>query len=376
VRPSLKRPGWLVLAGERHINPRHLFWILQVSGWGLLAVGAFAHEIIVTQQYWYALANAFALIASGVPVSVPWHTALGYAKQKRITPAHFIFVICCGSIAAGLLWSAFNCIVLALLRPGSVSWAFQLPETLDLVGVRAALIFIWGVLYLAIKQWIELELAGERMVRAELATQTARLSALQSQLQPHFIFNSLNAISTLVGDGLASEARSALSLLGDFLRRTMQMRDTPEITVAAELEFVRQYLDLVELRFGDRLRSRIDVHPSALSSSIPCLLLQPLVENAVRHGLAPRNMVGTIDIRIAATESALFLTVEDDGVGLKRKPADVTGIGLSNVATRLSDLYGAAAKITVGSSGSGGVCVAIRLPRRRAQTTDHIAVPV
>ena len=370
---SLKRPGWLVLASEAYITPGRLFWILQSIGWGALAAAAFVREITVS-GVWDSFVNTCVLVASGIPVTLLWHTTLRYGRKKHQRPMFLIVAGCCGAIAGGFLWWAFNVFLLdavGTLFPISRSWTLEMSGTLDAIGIRAGLIFIWGILYLAIKDWIELQLAGERMARAELATQTIRLRSLQSQLQPHFIFNSLNAISTLVGDGRTTEARSAISLLGDFLRRTIQMRDTPEITVADELEFVRLYLDLVELRFGDRLRSRIDVDPSALSLSIPCLLLQPLVENAVRHGLLPRNAVGTIDINISATDSTLFLTVEDDGIGLQKKTASPAGIGLSNTATRLSDLYGMSAKFTVGPSASGGVRVAIQVPRRQRATMEQ-----
>jgi two-component system, LytTR family, sensor kinase len=373
VHLSLKRPGWLVLASQEYIAPGRLFWILQSIGWGALAAAAFVREVTVT-GVWNSFVNTCVLVASGIPVTLLWHTTLRYGRKKHKRPMFLIVAGCCGAIAGGFLWWAINVFLLdavGTVLPISRSWTLEMSGTLDAIGIRAGLIFVWGILYLAIKDWIELQLAGERMARAELATQTIRLRSLQSQLQPHFIFNSLNAISTLVGDGRTTEARSAISLLGDFLRRTMQTRDTPEITVADELEFVRLYLDLVELRFGDRLRSRIDVDPSALSLSIPCLLLQPLVENAVRHGLLPRNSVGTIDINISATDSTLFLTVEDDGIGLQKKTASPAGIGLSNTATRLSDLYGMSAKFTVGPSASGGVRVAIQLPRRQRPAVEQ-----
>ncbi|HEX4239956.1 MAG TPA: histidine kinase [Steroidobacteraceae bacterium] len=365
MRPSLKRPGWWVSASRNYVAPGRVFWLLQCAGWGSLAAIYLGRSIAV-EDLRSSLIEASGVALSGLMVTLIWREALRAIRTHFARPVSFCIALGAGVVGGGFLWNALNCWALVPFSR-TVDVSLDAQSLLGETWIRATVLLAWSLLYISIKAWADLELTRERAVRAELAAQTARLRALQSQLQPHFIFNSLNAISTLVGDGRSTEARSAISLLGDFLRRTITMRDTPEISVAEELEFVRLYLELVELRFGDRLQSRIDADPETLSLLMPCLLLQPLVENAVRHGLLPRDSVGTIEIRVAATPSGVMVSVEDDGIGLQRKPGFSGGIGLSNTATRLGDLYGSDAALTVEPRTGGGVRVEILLPRRMTQ---------
>src|SRR5262249_18784247 len=143
----------------------------------------------------------------------------------------------------------------------------------------------WCLLYSAITNWMQLEDQRERAIRAEGMAQAARLQALQSQLEPHFLFNTLNAISTLVVDGRTADAARMITRLSDFLRLTLETTDTPEISLAEELEFARRYLDIEQVRFGSRLRVIIDAQPDAMGGMVPALVLQPLIENAVKHGV-------------------------------------------------------------------------------------------
>jgi two-component system, LytTR family, sensor kinase len=369
VRPSLKRPGWLVLSSHLQMAPDRAFWMLQCSGWSIFAIVTFwvfsLHAVLAQ-----AAVQTLAAVLSGVLTSTLCRATLRAGRPKVHNALLFSVGVLLLAVAGGMVWGALNAALLYVFSPSmllSLQRSSSFPEGLAGYAVCVASLGVWQLLYLAIKSWIALELARDRITRAETAAQTARLRALQSQLQPHFIFNSLNAISTLVGAGHSSEARAALALLGDFLRRTLIMRNTPEITVAEELEFVRLYFEIIELRFGDRLRSRIYVDPRVLSSLIPSLLLQPLVENAVRHGLLPRDCIGTVDLRIESVDSSVLVTVEDDGVGLKRKAGFSVGLGLSNTATRLSDLYGSEATLSVQQREPTGVCVQVRLPRRTSQ---------
>jgi two-component system LytT family sensor kinase len=368
VRPSLKRPGWLVLSSHLQMAPERVFWVLQCVGWSIYSASAL-WLLSLHMSLAQAAVQTLAMVLSGVLTSALCRAALRAGRPQVRNALLLSLGVLFLAVAGAMLWGVLNAALLYVWSPSAlpsleVSAAF--PEGLAGYAVRVASLGVWQLLYLAIKSWIALELAHDRVARAESAAQTARLRALQSQLQPHFIFNSLNAISTLVGAGHNSEARAALALLGDFLRRTLVMRNTPEITVAEELEFVRLYFEIIELRFGDRLRSRIYVDPRVLSSLIPSLLLQPLVENAVRHGLLPRDCIGTVDLRIESVNSGVLVTVEDDGVGLRRKAGFSAGLGLSNTATRLSDLYGSQATLSVQQREPSGVCVQVRLPRRTA----------
>lgn len=266
------------------------------------------------------------------------------------------------------MWWAAERLILVLcgVQAATLNPAVLTSGGRDSVWFRAAVLGSWQLLYFGILFSVELELAGARVQRAELEVHNARLRALQGQLQPHFLFNNLNAISTLVGDGRASEARSALALMAEFMRRTMSTRDDFETTIAEELETLRLYLDLVDLRFADRVQSSIHAEPATLDRLIPSLLLQPIVENAVRHGLLPRKSGGSVSIAITSTDSATLISVVDDGVGLKNPHCRSGGMGLSNSATRLNDLYGSAATLSVAARPQGGVRVDIQIPRREA----------
>jgi two-component sensor histidine kinase len=366
VRTSLKRPGWLVSGSHRQVTAHTLFWGLQGCGWCALAVFLFALSDIGPRGETTAkLASEF---VTGACVSLLCCLGLRYLWVRGTRGIACAVAIVLAALAGALAWWAADGLVLTLLGTpqATLETALLTGGGIDSLWFRAAVLGSWQLLYFAILFSVELELARARVQRAELEVHNARLRALQGQLQPHFLFNNLNAISTLVGDGRAAEARSALALMAEFMRRTMSTRDDFEITVAEELETLRLYLELVELRFGDRVQSSIHAEPAALGRLVPSLLLQPIVENAVRHGLLPRKSGGSVEITISSTDSATLISVLDDGVGLKNPHCRSGGLGLSNSATRLSDLYGSSAILGVIARPAGGVRVDIQIPRREA----------
>jgi LytS/YehU family sensor histidine kinase len=202
---------------------------------------------------------------------------------------------------------------------------------------------------------------------AQLAAQLseARLSALRMQLNPHFLFNSLNAITVLVRDGKNGAASRMLELLSDVLRQVLRTDEAHETTVAEELEFLEQYLAIEQVRFSDRLRVRIELVPGVAGAAVPRFLLQPLVENAIRHGIARRADAGVIDISARRVGDELVLTVRDDGPGLPPEPTK-GGVGLSNTRARLAGLYGERATLEVANAEGAGVMVTVRLPYSEA----------
>jgi LytS/YehU family sensor histidine kinase len=198
--------------------------------------------------------------------------------------------------------------------------------------------------------------------------QAARLRALQAQLEPHFLFNTLNAISTLVVERQNADAAMMIARLSDFLRLTLDTADTPEIPVAEELEFVRRYLEIEQVRFGSRLRVTIDAPPEAMSGMVPALLLQPLVENAVKHGVLTSEHGGSVSVSVTRSNGALVLCVADDGPGMPKDRIAVHGIGLSNTATRLRELYGDDSRFSLSPSSPNGLSVTIEIPFRSAES--------
>lgn len=213
--------------------------------------------------------------------------------------------------------------------------------------------------------------ARERQVRAsrlEARLAEARLSALKMQLHPHFLFNTLHAISTLMHRDVEAADRM-LTRLSDLLRLTLENAGTQEVRVKEEIDFLEQYLEIERTRFGDRLTIDIDIDPDTLDARIPNLILQPLVENAIRHGVAPRAEPGWIGVRTERRDGELCVTIEDDGPGLpavaEPRPAGPgSGVGLANCRARLRQLYGDEARLDLGTASPGGLLVSLRIPFR------------
>lgn len=193
----------------------------------------------------------------------------------------------------------------------------------------------------------------------------ARLRALQAQFQPHFLFNTLNGIATLLRrDPLT--AGEMLQSLSELLRIALSSSDRQEIPLREELDFLGRYLAIQRMRFGDRLQISEAVEAAAMDCLMPALLLQPLVENAIRHGFEPSGQPGKLRIAAARDGEWLSLTVEDDGVGLTAgdQGREGSGVGLANVRERLATLYGGAHEFRIAERPEGGVVVGIRLPAK------------
>jgi sensor histidine kinase YesM len=200
---------------------------------------------------------------------------------------------------------------------------------------------------------------------AEMETQLkeAQLAALRMQLQPHFLFNSLNAIMALVRDQETAQAVRALSLLSDVLRAAVNAADAHETTLAQELDFVSRYLEIERVRFGDRLRVTLDIPDDLLQTRVPTFVLQPFVENSLKHGVLRERAGNEITIGARASNGTLTLVVRDDGRGLST-PTPSGGVGIANARARLERMYGEKARLSVTNAGDmPGVIVEIALPR-------------
>ncbi len=203
----------------------------------------------------------------------------------------------------------------------------------------------------------------ERELRAtQLEGQLAKahLQALKSQLQPHFLFNTMHSISALMHTDVAA-ADKMMTLLCDLLRMSLEKTGIQVTTLNCELEFVDGYLAIEKVRFGDRLRVVTDIPPDTLGARVPHLILQPLVENAVRHGVAKRSTQGEVCIAASHDDQHLYLRVKDDGPGLNEHPPK-KGLGLEATRERLQTLYGDNQSIEIRSTPKGGVEVSIRIP--------------
>ena len=216
------------------------------------------------------------------------------------------------------------------------------------------------------QQAMRLELDASEL-RAQIAG--ARLSALKMQLQPHFLFNTLNAIMVLVRQQRGQKAEETLGRFSDLLRAVLNDIDAQEVPLDRELEYVRLYLSIEEVRFPDRLRMEIEADPDVLPATVPHMGLQPLVENAVRHGIAKNAGAGLIAIRAVRADEQLQISVSDNGPGI---PAggivESKGIGLANTRKRLNQLYGDRAALVLRPREGGGTVATISIPFRMGES--------
>jgi two-component sensor histidine kinase len=201
--------------------------------------------------------------------------------------------------------------------------------------------------------------------QARLAAQLAeaRLGALRMQLNPHFLFNSLNAITVLVRDQKTREASRMLELLSGVLRQVLQNEKRQEVTLDDELRFTQQYLAIEQVRFSDRLQVLWEIEPGVREALVPEFILQPLVENAIRHGVAKRSEAGNIVITAREADADLMLSVEDNGPGYR--PTSDVGVGISNTRARLKTLFGEAGELEILRGADSGTVATLRFPLKR-----------
>jgi sensor histidine kinase YesM len=248
---------------------------------------------------------------------------------------------------------------------GILGWLSRRPYFLltdflfALVFYALALTFAQALNYY--RRYREEELRASRL-ESQLAQ--AELQALRMQLQPHFLFNTLHSISSLQLEDVDAAQRMT-ARLGDFLRLTLDGAHRAETTLRREIEFLRCYLDIERVRFGRRLTTEIEIEPEALESFVPTLILQPLVENAIRHGIAPRAAPGHIRVKAARESGSLKIEVRDNGGGLNGNSNGKAGVGLQNTRARLRQLYGGDFGFDLANAPEGGLVVTLCLPLTR-----------
>jgi two-component system, LytTR family, sensor kinase len=271
-------------------------------------------------------------------------------------------------IAAGLIYSA--------MRWGASfsPWVDEKPLLFNRVAISH--IYLWVLSYTVLvgvhEAWHNYQRFKQGELRAsqlEARLAQAQLEVLKGQLHPHFLFNTLHAISTLIHKDPDS-ADEMVAQLSDLLRMTLANIGVQEVPLQQELEFLRRYLDIQQMRFQDRLRVVVDVPADTLDVRVPNQVLQPLVENAIRHGVDARRGEGLIEIRARANGETLTLSVRDDGPGLRpeaEKGARVQGrgIGISNTRARLKELYGPVSMLELANHPAGGTLVSLSIPLRR-----------
>lgn len=346
-----------------------LFWALQLGGWALFG-GAMLVAGLTQWPVRYAVVNKTSLTLFGFAASLLLrvvYRALGRACLPAAAIAAAALPL---SFGAAAVWMALHhellrrAVAPPLRAPGLLPAPFpDFTNTIYFLFVLVA----WSALYFGAQAYLDLLDERDRRWRSEALAHQARLQALRLQLNPHFLFNTLNSISTLVSDARLVEANQMLGKLAAFLRRTLDAAEADEIPLSEEIEFARQYLEIEETRFGDRLQVAIDMDPAARSALVPAMILQPLVENAVRHGILPRLGGGSISITASRLADRLTVAVEDDGPGCDGSTENEGGVGLTNTRRRLAELYGGGAELRLERNARGTFAASIFLPFRAGE---------
>ena len=243
-----------------------------------------------------------------------------------------------------------------------------------LYGAQNGVIAYWlvAVAQTAYRNYIRYQERTQEALRLELGAEQlrtqithAQLNALKAQLQPHFLFNTLNAIMVLIRKNRVELAERTLERFGDMLRVVLADIDSQEVPLSKELEYAGLYLAIEQLRFSDRLRVSIDVQPELYEALVPHMCLQPILENAVRHGIEAKAGAGSLSITARRSDDQLYIVVSDDGLGFDAvRASQCKGIGISNTRARLRQLYGAAGNITIQPAEGGGAWVELEMPYR------------
>jgi two-component system, LytTR family, sensor kinase len=343
---------WLVLslisASQRYADS------LQTSS--PVGFSSFLFWSLAIWSYWALLAPLIFRLGEKIPLT--------RERLGRATLAHF---------ALGLLFGLSHIALFAVLgtlfgqsRPGvTITFLGEFGRALR-AFLYVELILYWAILGAAVAR-DSYRKYRERETRArELEAQLgrARLQALRMQIQPHFLFNALNTVSMLVRNGESERAVRMVAGIGELLRSSLADSAEQEVPLASELGFVRRYLSIEEFRFPDRLRVEVDVAEDLMSASVPNLILQPLIENAIRHGVAKSSSSGVVRIAARRRNGWLELTVEDDGPGLPEgwRADTAGGIGLSNVRARMEQLYGSRQEFVIENAGPKGAAARLRIP--------------
>ncbi|MET0269151.1 MAG: sensor histidine kinase [Sphingomonas sp.] len=336
------------------------FWLLQSAGWA----GYFVLRSLG------GLANAMGLLFI-VPTALS--TATGYSltllmaaifrrlihRAPLLTWGSSIVILVIASAAFSTIevWSHAT-----FYRPGAMPSGV---EFLGAILLDFAVLAAWSGLYYGINFYLLLEEQADQLTRLGHQASSAQLAMLRYQLNPHFLFNTLNSISTLVLLKQTERANAMLSRLSSFLRYTLVNEPSAQVTVAQEIETLKLYLEIEKMRFEDRLRPRFEVDPAAAFARLPSLLLQPLVENAIKYAVTPQEEGAEIMVEARLAGDRVQITVSDDGPGLNEGTArstSSTGVGLANIRDRLAQAYGADQRFDIQSSRGGGFGVVIEIP--------------
>jgi two-component system, LytTR family, sensor kinase len=353
-------------------NRGTLFWTLHAAGWGAYAVAQWFGALLIEKPLEYQLVIGIAAVA-GFVLSMPMRYIYRALMGKPLRTVILNVIVTC-YVTALALRVVINVSYKWLVEP---DW--QIRTIFELFGTTVSTMYLllcWSALYFGIKYYESSQKQREAALRSATLAQEAQLKMLRYQLNPHFLFNTLNAISTLILDNQNRTANHAVMRLSEFLRYTLDQDPMKKVTLRQEMEALDLYMNTERLRFGGRLRLEYAVEEPALDALVPSLLLQPLIENAVKYAISPREDGGSIRIEGRARGSMLEVTVIDDGPGLRVGNALIEGrgVGLRNTRERLNVLYGEHHRFAVLNSHPG-MRIEIGLPLERAEVSKDRSFP-
>ncbi|MBB5711728.1 signal transduction histidine kinase [Sphingomonas xinjiangensis] len=336
------------------------FWMLQAAGWSgyllLRTVSSISNELSVER-----IITAIIESIVGYCLTLLLSTLYGtYRRMPRITG----ILLTLGTLAAAT-------VIYAVLDAFTVSFIKMAEPGISVSLVLAALFLNftvlagWSALYFGINFYLIVEQQIDQMQVLENQASHAQLAMLRYQLNPHFLFNTLNSISTLVLLKQTERANVMLSRLSSFLRYTLANEPTAHVTLAQEVETLKLYLEIEKMRFDERMRPHFDIDPRVVKARLPSLLLQPLVENAIKYAVTPQEEGADITITARLTGERVQIAVSDTGPGLieaKPRPTLSTGVGLANIRERLVQAYGPDHRFDARTNPGEGFSVEIEIP--------------
>lgn len=352
---------------------RSQFWIFQLIGWSIWVLMLVLRDLFfVPPEYIFSRALVFSMSAV---VGMVLTTGLRYLFRlvwERGFVVRFL-VTWFGSMLAALLWQPFRN-TFALLPFGEI-FDLRSAGAEDLFdGVFSSsfpLLLSWSGLYFIFKYYQLFQAEKEKSLRSEALAHEAQLLMLRYQLNPHFLFNTLNAISTLVLSKSTERANEMVTKLSKFLRYSLDHSPLDRVSFAHELETSQLYLDIEKVRFGERLQLELDIDPEAEQALVPTMLLQPIIENSIKHGISKAEKGGCITISAKKEADNLTISVTDDGPGLTegdlldKSFSFSKGVGVSNIRNRLSEIYGDKHSLEFLNAQPSGLTVKVTIPYDR-----------
>ena len=364
------------------VNKNQAFWRLQLAGWAgamlLRAMSAIAND----QPLAFLV---LVLIATITGFSISLMLAVVYRQLIAQRPIITWGITGVLLVLAASLHAFIDAWVISLYRSDSETSFTQL--FIGVFYLDATLLGAWSALYYAINFFIQVEEQNDQLIQLETQATSAQLAMLRYQLNPHFLFNTLNSISTLVLLKQTEPANAMLSRLSSFLRYTLINEPSARVTVVQEVETLKLYLDIERMRFEERLRTTFTIDPATRKALLPSLLLQPLVENAIKYAVGTQESGAEIRIETQLVGPMLRIAVSDTGPGLKTETTErrlsgisfdagepvSTGVGLANIRERLEQAYGDKHLFETMEPPEGGFAVIIELPHETAAQREGTA---